>query len=79
MRIYITGKIAGTTKSDLKEILEEHGHVYDTFTKHTDLLVLGERAGPKKLEKARSWGIRVLSWEDFVDEYGIEYSSDELS
>jgi NAD-dependent DNA ligase len=76
MRIYVTGKVEGTTKKDLKKILAEHGHEYTSFKKDTELLVFGERSGPKKLEKARSWGIRTLSWSDFVQEFDIKYPTE---
>ena len=67
--VYVTGKIEGMTKKDVEKIVEDKGHVYSSFSKKTELLVYGERAGPNKLETARSLGIEIISWEEFLQKY----------
>ncbi|TFF91652.1 hypothetical protein EU546_08315 [Candidatus Thorarchaeota archaeon] len=66
MRLYVTGKVEGMTKKEIKKLVESKGHTYGSFTKKTKLLVYADRAGPSKLEKARSWGIEIMSWSEFV-------------
>ena len=66
-RIYVTGKIEGYTKKEIRALVEEHGyHWSNTISKSLDLLVTGEKAGPKKLEKAEQLGIEIISWERFI-------------
>ena len=72
MRVYVTGKIEGMTKKEVKEKVEEMGHEYISFSQNTDLLVFGERPGAKKITNAQSWGIRTISWEDFQKSGGTK-------
>jgi NAD-dependent DNA ligase len=66
--VYVTGKIEGMNKTDVQRIVESRGFIFDAFSKKTDLLVFGERAGQKKLDKAKEDGIRVISWDEFLKE-----------
>ena len=51
-RIYVTGKIEGFTKKEIRALVEEHGYLWSsTISKSLDLLVTGEKAGPIKLER----------------------------
>jgi DNA ligase (NAD+) len=65
-RIYVTGKIEGYNKKDIQKLIEDHGFKWATFNKKLDLLVTGEKPGPKKLKQAEEFGITVVSWEEFV-------------
>ncbi|TFF92019.1 hypothetical protein EU545_02260 [Candidatus Thorarchaeota archaeon] len=69
-RIYITGKIEGYTKKELRELMEKNGYVWSSTVHTLDLLVVGERAGKKRLEKARRHGIKTISWDEFQKRIG---------
>ncbi len=65
-KIYITGKIEGMTKDEVQKYVESLGYEWSSsISKNLDLLVTGEKAGKKKLDKALELGIEVNSWEDF--------------
>ncbi len=67
-RIYVTGKIEGMTKEEIKVLVESKGHTFAPFSGKTEILVYGKRPGQAKLDKARALGIRVISWEEFMKE-----------
>jgi len=65
-KIYVTGKIHGYNKDEIEEIVNKAGAIYASgILKSLDLLIIGDRPGPSKLEKARNWGIKTMSWEEF--------------
>jgi DNA ligase (NAD+) len=60
----ITGSLPGVTREQAAERLAAAGaKVTGSVSRKTDLLLAGEDAG-SKLEKARSLGIRVVSWQE---------------
>ncbi len=62
--VVITGTLPGVTREEAAERLAAAGaKVTGSVSKKTDLLLTGEEAG-SKLEKARSLGVRVVSWEE---------------
>ncbi len=65
----LTFVITGTLPRPRKEIEElierEGGRVSSSVSKGTDYLIVGEEPG-SKLEKARSFGIRTISYEEFL-------------
>ena len=62
--VVITGTLAGVTREEAAERLAAAGaKVTGSVSKKTDLLLAGEEAG-SKLEKARSLGVRVVTWEE---------------
>ncbi|NHJ01018.1 MAG: DNA ligase (NAD(+)) LigA [Candidatus Heimdallarchaeota archaeon] len=63
--IYVSGKIEGLTKRELQDILSSHGYEWAPLTKKLDLLVLGEKPGSKKIEKAKQYGIKIETWDKF--------------
>jgi DNA ligase (NAD+) len=66
-RIYVTGKIEGMTKAEVKEFVESKGYEWSTsISGNLDLLVLGEKAGESKIAKATKIGIKMLPWDEFV-------------
>ena len=66
-RVYVTGKIEGRDKTQVREYVESLGYQWSgTINEKLKYLVLGERAGPAKIEKAKTIGITMLSWEEFV-------------
>jgi DNA ligase (NAD+) len=62
--VVITGSLPGVTREEAAERLAAAGaNVTGSVSKKTDLVLAGEEAGAK-LKKARSLGIRVVTWED---------------
>lgn len=61
----ITGTLPRPRK-EIEELIErEGGRVSSSVSKGTDYLIVGEEPG-SKLEKARSLGVRTLSYEEFL-------------
>lgn len=65
MAIYITGVVPGYTKDTLEEFVKKHGGIWKSFGKNLDLLVIGDKPGPDKLQKALEFGIKTISAKDF--------------
>jgi DNA ligase (NAD+) len=64
--VVLTGTIPGVARDEAASLLEKAGaKVTGTVSKKTDFVVAGEAAG-SKLEKARSLGVRVVTWEEAV-------------
>jgi DNA ligase (NAD+) len=61
--VVITGTLPGVSREEAAAILEAAGaKVSGSVSKKTDYVVMGESAG-SKLEKARSLGVRAVTWE----------------
>ncbi|MHA2233130.1 MAG: BRCT domain-containing protein [Candidatus Hodarchaeales archaeon] len=66
-KIYVTGKVKGHTKDVVQAVVEEYGYQWSSsVSKNLSLLITGKKPGPKKIEKAKALGIRLMSWEEFV-------------
>ncbi len=62
--VVITGSLPGVTREEAAEKLSAAGaKVTSSVSKKTDFLLAGEEAG-SKLEKARTLGVRVVTWEE---------------
>jgi DNA ligase (NAD+) len=72
--------ISGTFKRDreeLKTIIEQNGgKVGSSVSSKTDYLLKGENMGPAKLEKALSFGIQLITEDDFFALLRIEPNKD---
>ncbi|MCS6895248.1 MAG: NAD-dependent DNA ligase LigA [Bacteroidia bacterium] len=61
-RLLVSGTFEGVSRDSLIAYIQAHGGIYaSSISKNLDYLVVGENAGPSKLEKARRLGIKVLS------------------
>lgn len=67
LQIYVTGKVQNITKKEIKSILKDNGHEWAPLTKKLDLLITGDDPSSLKLEKARKYGIKTITWKDFED------------
>ncbi len=57
------------TRQEFAEYVESKGGTFtDNLTKKTNILVVGENPG-SKLDKARQYGITILSEEEFFEKY----------
>ena len=64
-----TGKLKKYKRNDIKDIiLSKGGNYLSAVSKNLDFLIAGEKAG-SKLEKAEKLGIRVLTEEEFEEEF----------
>ena len=62
----LTGTLKSMTREEARKKIERFGGRFsDSISKSTDYLVVGEGAG-SKLEKAKKWGINILSEEEFL-------------
>ncbi|MHA1727151.1 MAG: NAD-dependent DNA ligase LigA [Promethearchaeota archaeon] len=67
MKIYITGSIPGYKKEDLKNLVEKKGGEWANLSKSLDLLVIGNKAGSVKIDKAEKYGIKKMKAEKFLE------------
>lgn len=66
-RVVLTGTLPGVTRERAGEVLEAAGaQVVGSVSAKTDFVVAGEEAG-SKLEKARSLGVRVVTWDEMLE------------
>jgi DNA ligase (NAD+) len=64
-----TGALSRMTRQEFAEYVEsKDGTFTDNLTKKTNILVVGENPG-SKLDKARQYGITILSEEEFFEKY----------
>ncbi|APR99313.1 NAD-dependent DNA ligase LigA [Pajaroellobacter abortibovis] len=72
LSICLTGILSRSRESIAKEIRSKGGEVHDTVKKTTSYLVTGEKIGKLKLEKAKKWGIHLLTEKELIDKMNIE-------
>ena len=66
-RIYVTGKIEGMTKSEVKAYVESKGYEWSaSISSKLSLLVIGIKAGGSKVAKAKKLGIKIVNWDEFI-------------
>jgi DNA ligase (NAD+) len=71
-RIVLTGTLGGVSREEAEERLAAAGaRVSGSVSKKTDYLVVGESPG-SKLDKARTLGVRVVTWEEMLAILGKE-------
>ena len=70
--IVISGTFQQHSRDEMKELIERNGGKnVSGVSKSTSFLLAGEGIGPSKLEKAQSFGIQILSEEDFYAMIGL--------
>ncbi len=63
----ISGTFTRYSRERLKELIDEHGGKNtSSISSKTDFLLAGDDMGPKKLEKAKQLGIKIISEMDFI-------------
>ncbi|HEY7574513.1 MAG TPA: NAD-dependent DNA ligase LigA [Thermoanaerobaculia bacterium] len=64
--VVLTGTLPGISRESATALLEQAGaRVSGSVSKKTDFVVAGEAAG-SKLERAKSLGVRVVTWEEMA-------------
>lgn len=65
--IVISGKFEGMSRDEMKALVEEHGgRNLGAVSANVDFIVAGEKMGPAKLQKAEKFGIKILSYDEFM-------------
>jgi DNA ligase (NAD+) len=65
--VVITGTLPGVSREEAARRLEAAGaKVASSVSRKTDFLLAGEAAG-SKLEKAKSLGVRTVTWDEMID------------
>ena len=70
--IVISGTFLQHSRDELKELIEANGgKSISGVSKNTTLLLAGEGIGPSKLEKAQTFGVQIISEQDFYKMIGL--------
>jgi NAD-dependent DNA ligase len=65
----ITGDVVGYDRTIAQQILTNAGAtIAKSLNKSVNLVALGEKAGPKKIEKIEEMGIETRAWNDLLEE-----------
>jgi DNA ligase (NAD+) len=76
--IVISGNFS-ISRDEMKALIVAHGGKNSgSISGKTSFLLAGEKAGPEKLKKADSLGIRIISESEFYNEINIDSPSDEV-
>ncbi|KAF2017194.1 hypothetical protein BU24DRAFT_448926 [Aaosphaeria arxii CBS 175.79] len=76
--VIITGDIEGQTRSSANEILSTSGAIIEkSLNKTVQLVVLGENAGDKKLDKVNELGLETKEWDELIEEIRADDDQDE--
>ena len=66
-KIYVTGSVPGMTKEEIQDFAEELGYEWSTsVSSKLTLLVIGNKPGMAKVDKATDLGVKIISWEKFL-------------
>ena len=66
MKLLFTGTMERMDRATSKKTAEAHGATVITKLADTDLIILGTRAGPKKLQEIEEKGLRTCTEEEFI-------------
>lgn len=67
--VIITGEIEGRSRKAAEQILIDAGaKIEKSLNKKVQLVVLGENAGPSKLEKIEEMGLLTQTWDELIEE-----------
>ncbi len=68
LSVCFTGTCPDYTRAELIEMVEDRYEVKDSVTKGLDILVCADpNAGSSKLQKAEKNGVKIMSYEDFLE------------
>lgn len=64
--VVITGKLSGMDRFEAEALVEKAGgNIPNNVTKNTDILVVGDKVGATKMNKAEALGIKIMKGSDF--------------
>lgn len=68
-KVYVTGSVSGMTKDQIQEFVERKGYEWSTSVSgKLTLLIMGNKPGIAKIDKATKLGVKIMSWEKFLRE-----------
>ncbi|MGI2108589.1 BRCT domain-containing protein [Shewanella frigidimarina] len=66
--IVFSGKMQEGTREEMEELAEDYGAIVQKAVNgKTEILVIGDNVGQKKLDKAKSLGVKILTEKQFMD------------
>ena len=66
-KVYVTGSVPSMTKEQVQKIVEKRGYEWSTsISGKLKYLIMGEKPGQAKIDKAVKIGIKVMTWEKFL-------------
>lgn len=72
--VAFTGTMPTMTRAEaIRATKDRGGSAYERINTHCTLLVIGERAGSQQRERARSWNISVITWEEWFQRAEISW------
>lgn len=67
-KFVVSGVFQQVSRSELKKLIEDNGgKVAGSISKNTDFVIAGANMGPSKKLKAESFGVPIISEQDFLD------------
>mgnify|MGYP004604400617 FL=1 len=70
--IVVTGTVEGYTRNEMNALIVSHGGISgDSVTKKTDILVIAEKPGASKVNKAAQLGTKTMTADEFKSMLGI--------
>ncbi len=75
LRVVFTGRMEEGTREEMQELAEDYGAIVQSSVNGaTDMLVTGVNVGMKKIEKAKSLGVKIITEQEFME--SLEYIVD---
>ena len=72
LKIVVTGTFENTSRENIKLLIEEYaGIVQTSITLNTDFLILGDNPGEAKVAFAKKNNIKIVSYENFLNNFEI--------
>ena len=63
-----TGKLQNISRAEAKSLIEENsGSIVSSVTKKLDFLVIGEKPTNRKVDQAKSLGVKILTQQQWAD------------
>ncbi|GKY97851.1 hypothetical protein MPSEU_000743000 [Mayamaea pseudoterrestris] len=68
MSVVVTGSLPGLTRSEAQKLVKAMGasSTPTSISRSTDIMVRGEKAGPKKVQEAKAHNVRIMEAEELL-------------
>ena len=72
-KFVISGTFEEIDRNSLKNLIEINGgKLSSSISSKTDFLIKGENVGPSKLKKAQQFGVKIISFSEFINYFKID-------
>ncbi len=72
-KFVISGTFKEIDRNSLKNLIEINGgKLLSSISSKTDFLIKGENVGPSKLKKAQQFGVKIISFSEFINYFKID-------